>query len=222
MRPETTSQIVRWRRGDPRLRPSRRRDAPRDCFDLLLDYHRCLRSPFLLLQSRDSFGHVLRNGARPFGSAPIGNITSHVQWGTLPTRGDRKSPTASRKLATRPTRPRTAGIQTYPLTWVPAGHSEHSHSGRRGRELPVSKLIHREALRRALALQPSVGRPKQPHPSSGHLSRHPSPQPHAILGEGPSSIVSTHQIQSGIRKCCIFGFSAVFFPRRFTKRALSE
>ena len=42
-------------------------------------YQRCSRSPFLLLQSRDSFGHVLRNGARPFGSAPLGNITSHVQ-----------------------------------------------------------------------------------------------------------------------------------------------
>ena len=99
---------------------------------------------------------------------------------------------------------------------------EHSHSGRRGRELPVSKLIHREALRRALALQPSVGRPKQLHPGFGHLSRHPSPQPHAILGEGPSSIVSTHRIQSGIRKCCIFGFSAVFFPRRFTKPSRCE
>lgn len=45
---------------------------------------------------------------------------------------------------TRPTRIKVAGIQTYPLTWVPAGHSEHSHSGRRGRELPVSKLIHPE------------------------------------------------------------------------------
>ena len=67
------------RRGDPRLRPSRWRDAPRDCFDLLLDYQRCSRSPFLLLQSRDSSGHLLRNGARPFGSAPLGNITSHVQ-----------------------------------------------------------------------------------------------------------------------------------------------
>ena len=83
-------------------------------------------------------------------------------------------------------------------------------------------LSARKTLRRALALQPSVGRPKQPHPGFGHLSRHPSPQPHAILGEGPSSIVSTHRIQSGIRKCCIFGFSAVFFPRRFTKPSRCE
>lgn len=54
--PVTTSQIVRWRRGDPRLRPSRWRDAPRDCFDLLLDYQRCLRSLFLLFVAAEFFG----------------------------------------------------------------------------------------------------------------------------------------------------------------------
>ena len=64
---------------------------------------------------------------------------------------------------TRPTRIKVAGIQTYPLTWVPTGHSEHSHSGRRGRELPVSKLIHPEDTPPAL--------PQPEGPSGAESSR---------------------------------------------------
>ena len=108
--------------------------------------------------------------------------------GTLPTRGDRKSPTASRKLATRPTRPRSAGIQTYPLTWVPTGHA------------------------RALPLRPS--RQRTPGIQTYPPGRHSAGTPTAEGLQG--------RIQSGIRKCCIFGFSAVFFPRRFTKPSRCE
>lgn len=37
--------------------------------------------------------------------------------------GTEKSPAPSKRLATRATRLKTAGIQTYLLTWVPTGHA---------------------------------------------------------------------------------------------------
>ena len=126
-------------------------------------YQHCSRSPFLLLQSRDSFGHFPRNGARPFGSALLATSPHTSSEGNPSNKGRPKVADCLKKAGDPAHSPGAAGIQTYPLTWVPAGHSEHSHSGRRGRELAVSKLIHPEDTPPAL--------PQPEGPSGAESSR---------------------------------------------------
>ena len=134
-------------------------------------------------------------GPGPAESVPIGTITHRLPVGKgLPTRGDRKRPAGPK-----------------------VGDPAHSPEKRRYPNLSTRKTLREHSLT------------TQSSAESSRLVRvldtFPNTLPHnltAILGEGPSSIEVPIESSQRIRKCCIFGFSAVFFPRRFTKRALSE
>lgn len=84
----------------------------------------CLRSLFLLFVAAESSGKEGGGGPGPAESVLIGTFTQECQWGEGSSiGGTEKSPAPSKRLATRATRLKTAGIQTYLLTWVPTGHA---------------------------------------------------------------------------------------------------
>lgn len=156
----------------------------------------CSRSLFLLFVAAESSGEGRRWGPRPRRERSHWHIHSGVPVrGRTFSSGGPKSRQHHQKgwrrgsLAVR----QPVSKLIFSLGFRPDTH-EHSHWGPSRPTTAGIQTYPPGVFGPALTHRPTLGRPKQLRPGFGQFSRHSSPQPHSHPGEGPSSIVSNGRI----------------------------